>query len=869
MCWENGGKLFSLFLGMLVLYWSNISAFIGGILLNFASFAPFLTTHSIHFFKLQHMNRLLLLSVLTYFTQLLPALSQNKTNGVQQVEKLRDFAAHYPQVKIFLHTDKPYYVSGDTLWFAAYGAVGPEQTPDTVTATVYVDLYSIKDEKPIAQQKILLNYGRGAGSIALADSLPSGEYGLRAYSLYMRNFPETDFFQRRIQIYDPARLEEAPQPARDTTLADCRFFPESGVFLAGANNNIAFKAVDAAGRGVGVRGVVLDERGDTAAVIGSEYLGMGVFSLKPRPEARYRALIRAGLQEKTFDLPQVEKNGYTFSVSSLGKGQNVRMLIFNGRPDAEKQLTVLVHARGRVVYAADIKAALPEQLLNIPRLNFAAGLNSVTLFDPNGRPVCERLVYIWKDKPMRLSITPEKPECGPKDPVTLNLTATDAEGKPVAGHFSVAVTDAGQVLEDTFSDHLLSYLMLSSELRGAIEAPAAYFDPRNTKAPVYLDCLLMTQGWRRYDWRKILDADNKAPLSFPVEPGLSIKGQIARTNGKPFKKSVDLTMLLRDVGGDQLLSCQTDASGAFQLDGLFFQDSARLLLNLPERLDPSMHEVSLAPDNPAPFQRAAVPPAQYDKSAEELKDRFSKSAEWQAFLKRRAAVNDVLLSAIDIKAKKKETADKYEAKRGIFGKPSTSVSLTDEMRSSVGNPLQILQGRVSGVQIKCNGFDCSAQIRGAASLSGGAIEALYMIDGVPIDRAGLQAISVQSIEAIDIIKSGAMLGARGAGGAINFITRTGADILGGPSGVSMLKVSGYNIVKQFYVPRYDLADSPERSLPDFRSVVYWNPDVATDASGKAQIKFFTSDATGIFRVEAQGVGETGKPGVGTGRYRVQ
>ena len=114
-----------------------------------------------------------------------------------------------------------------------------------------------------------------------------------------------------------------------------------------------------------------------------------------------------------------------------------------------------------------------------------------------------------------------------------------------------------------------------------------------------------------------------------------------------------------------------------------------------------------------------------------------------------------------------------------------------------------------------------------------------------------------------------MLGARGAAGAINFITRRESDAMRMPNNVKSFSIAGYNAVKKFYVPRYDLADSPERSLPDYRSVVYWDANVTTDAKGNAVVKFFTSDALNSFKVNVQGISESGQLGVGKGQYIVQ
>ena len=80
--------------------------------------------------------------------------------------------------------------------------------------------------------------------------------------------------------------------------------------------------------------------------------------------------------------------------------------------------------------------------------------------------------------------------------VTLAVTATDPDGGPAAGDFSIAVTDRAAVPAAT-SGSIYSTLLLTSELRGTIETPDWYFEGRDAARVTALDALLLTQGWRR------------------------------------------------------------------------------------------------------------------------------------------------------------------------------------------------------------------------------------------------------------------------------------------------------------------------------------------------------------------------------------
>lgn len=123
----------------------------------------------------------------------------------------------------------------------------------------------------------------------------------------------------------------------------------------------------------------------------------------------------------------------------------------------------------------------------------------------------------------------------------------------------------------------------------------------------------------------------------------------------------------------------------------------------------------------------------------------------------------------------------------------------DDMNKSVAtNPVEMMQGRVSGVNITQNsgepGTGMSVRIRGSNSIRSGQ-EPLYVVDGIPLDNANitptggsaagygsgsnknpLSFLNPEDIESIDILKdasSTAIYGARGANGVVIITTKKG------------------------------------------------------------------------------------------------
>ncbi len=110
---------------------------------------------------------------------------------------------------------------------------------------------------------------------------------------------------------------------------------------------------------------------------------------------------------------------------------------------------------------------------------------------------------------------------------------------------------------------------------------------------------------------------------------------------------------------------------------------------------------------------------------------------------------------------------------------SSVVSVTEEEfnKGPISDPMQLLQGKVSGLQVYNRGGDPNApsvvRLRGLSTV-GANVEPLYVIDG--IIGASIQNLDPNDIESIDVLKDGsaaAIYGSRGSSGVIIITTKKG------------------------------------------------------------------------------------------------
>ena len=107
---------------------------------------------------------------------------------------------NYPQEKIHVMTDKPYYITGDTIWFRAFVVNAVNHQPVDASKFVYVELISPMNEVSM-RIKIKERDGVFKGFLPLDPTkIAEGEYTLTAYTMFMQNQGEQYFFKKKVKI---------------------------------------------------------------------------------------------------------------------------------------------------------------------------------------------------------------------------------------------------------------------------------------------------------------------------------------------------------------------------------------------------------------------------------------------------------------------------------------------------------------------------------------------------------------------------------------------------------------------------------------------------------------------------------------------
>ncbi|MFK7807658.1 MAG: carboxypeptidase regulatory-like domain-containing protein, partial [Saprospiraceae bacterium] len=341
---------------------------------------------------------------------------------------------------------------------------------------------------------------------------------------------------------------------------DLQFFPEGGQAIAGLHSNVAFKALNEFGKPADVEGIILNNKGEEVASFESYQMGMGVTKLWPERGNAYTAKITKpeGISKK-YKLPEIALRGLSLGVAE----QTFENLTVEIQATRTQSFHLVAQSADQILFSEKAVVRGLSKVI-IPTADFPMGISRLTLFDESENIAAERLVFINPHKQLDIEVKTDKKQYSPREKVKMDISVKDHLGNPVSGNFALSVADQKLL---TFADdkqgHILSKLFLESELKGQIEEPDFYFDKEEEKAITALDHLMMTQGWRRYDWKAVLGDELMAFTE--VKEQCVIAGQVVDGNNNPL-----VNAKLNIVGKN--LEASTDKDGFFEINNLQLQD---------------------------------------------------------------------------------------------------------------------------------------------------------------------------------------------------------------------------------------------------------------------------------------------------------
>jgi len=799
----------------------------------------------------------------------MPDIPRRNVHTNPILASLQKWTDSIPQEKAYLHMDKSYYVPGDTIWFKGYLTSGSRHRLSIISGAAYVDL--INDENHLIKTlKLPVDTGTISGDLILNEDVKAGSYRIRAYTQWMRNAGEDYFFDHTFTVGDPKTFADNTKQATPTQRTDVQFFPESGNLVNHIASRIAFKAVAPNGLGAVISGKVTDNASNEVAEFTSLHAGMGSFLLKPLPGKTYTAVIKfTDGSTKDIKLPGALNEGYVLSVYQPNR-DSVLIRIQASATLQHSTVNLVVHNSGEVVFSSpiDINAAITSVWFD--KKIFPGGIAQFTIFDSNNQPLNERIAFIKSNDCMQLAIKTPKTSYQSKEHVTLELNAKESEGTPVAANFSVAVIDENKApVDEDAESTIFSNILLMSDIKGYVEKPNYYFSADTDEVNKALDNLMLTQGYRRFEWRS-LDSVASAKPEFAAE-GLNytISGIVTTLTHRPLP---DADIMLLSMNARIHKATTTDANGRFRFDSLMFADSAKFAIQAKTKENSDHAIITL---DSIPKVAVSIKPNTADVAI--IKTHLQQAVQDGKPIK----LTGHILKQVNIKAIRNEEGSKI-APQGLVHLPdeeSADQILRIPDPESYITLATYLQGRLAGIRVEQdkNGLFRLVDTRPSMNLASNVSQADnngigIVLDGIPL-QPGIEVhdaltggVLPEDIDRIDVVRTNlAMVNLFGK--ALFIIRKAKSARKHYTPNIVNTMPKGFNWTRQFYSPHYD--HPTDNTKPDTRTTIYWNPYVNTDASGKANINFYNADGPGNYRVVIEGINAAGELGRQVYHYKVE
>ena len=823
------------------------------------------------------------------------AQSKNSENLSNFLKNYVAFSKNYPQEKVYLHFDNTEYYKGETIWFKAYVVRADRNSLADLSKILYVEFISAEGNI-IETKKLKIENGQCNGEFNIQSAGYGGFFEVRAYTRYMLNFGENNYFSRVFAVYDKPlevskftqKISEIPRSQRIPQIRTVfsqkekltlHFYPEGGNLVAGLASQVAFKAIGEDGENAIISGYLYNEKNEKITEISTIYNGTGTFSFMP-DSGKYLIKIHYNNKEYSFPLPEILPSGYVMSVNNFNK-EKVGISIQKSEKSSADTLGLSITNRG-ILYGFEKIGWGNEYVseLFFTKKMLPSGVSQIVLFNSKGEILCERMIFINHHSEMKMQVSQNKQIYSPFEKIGLAFDLKDKNDVPIQTNFSVSVRDASTSSFNPYVNNILSDLLLSSDLKGHIENPAFYLEKDDRAHQQALDLLMLTQGWSRYSWKNMI-SNEPFTITHPIEKGLYIEGSVKSLVKKKPKPNIDVLMFLMGDSTSQHGKVITDRLGKFNFSLADFYGRQKLSIQTKENDKRKDNNVMLdrvfSPQFKSySFDELQIPKNEYYKKLSaniDKEDSIDSEIKLDSLMKLESNEEKIrLLNEVLVRERRKQTLEEEGTRDAsiVYDVEKTIDDLIDGNKDEPYDILDFIE--------KTNpyfSFDTGTEQRTVKGTYKGKnvifcldnwvlFSGLDSTDKKPMsDYEQLTTYSLSDIKSITINEEeGASLrlatelsgSLKGNEVVIYVYTKKDKKYNTDIKGIRQTKFQGYSYVKEFYNIPYNIVPTDKA---DHRRTLYWNPNLKSDINGKASVTFFNNASCKIININAETVTQNG------------
>ena len=734
---------------------------------------------------------------------------------------------HYPEA-IEVKFDRPLYLSGEEAWFSLQCKDAVSGNLSQLSKIAYIEVFDAGN-KPLYQGVVGLEDGTGGASFAIPLTAGSGFYGVRAYTAWMKNQTPDQWYQGYITVVNPFRNPGLPERSTRWRLSAV---PEGGKLVAGLRNRLAYR-IYGSDTATSKRILILgDDHSDTLAIRELYSPEQGFIEFTPNPNRSYTLWISGdGRIHGQVELGKIHGSGALVRLVKDAGDTRTYQIAAAG---VSFPLQLILHRNGVMLWHKLLNRDEANRPVRLPEYDDLPGLLKLLILDSDGVIAGEKTLLLGTAALNSIEVKPDRHRYNPGEDIRVSINMNGDVGR--GSEFKTTIS-AYRWSKSLQKQHLLE-LGLQSQT-----GPDSLYR-RNSGA--------FTGAESNTDW-ELQAAFNNIPTTpeqlekwtrpakiwLPEIRGPVVSGRVfSRGSLQPAQYA---TVFLSKTGPDwQFYVSRSDTAGRVRFEISGFNGERRLIMQPgPD----STRSLAVAAEQPFSNLLPASVEAPFDLDESlavylrELSIAMQIRHDFLGHFPHR--MEPIPLDTIP-----------------FYGMPDERYYLGNYTRFPVME--EVMREYVRGVLVRRRRGNFYFRLLDTENQDVFRREPLVLLDGIPVDRTdAIMEYDPLRINRIDVVTRKYVIGHQVAHGLVSY-----SSYQGDHPGFSFSKdliVLPYPGIETPRLPWQPPADQREKSrIPDFRNLLYWNPDLKIGPLSGEYIEFRASDQTGIYRIEVHATGPDGR-----------
>ncbi|WP_167617628.1 hypothetical protein [Maribellus sediminis] len=723
------------------------------------------------------------------------------------------------QETVVLRTDRDMYISGEPVWLKIDRTKSGSSNKSELSQVAYLEVINRKNT-PVVQLKFALENGSADTKFELPDTLSTGIFRIRAYTKWMRNYNADLFFTKDIVVMNP--FSKKPFPAAENIFRDDTviFYGENGRIPAHCQTKILARSFNKTGNPISTSGTILSPGGDSIASIQTDKNGFGAVLIQTEQPGRYT--FQAGSNSpKTITAFEATENAYALLLSNE-TGNSLQFKLLSTSPNEcqtpEWKLDILSSTGELLNSYRFVDQKIP--VVNVEKKELPKGYLNALLIHPSGEVVASRFFV--------------------KDAETVERrfeVNTDKQNYTGRSQVVLQIKNQGQ-LKDVSVSVIKDCLLAAKSNKNS---PTVFNSPLNELTKYASENLTVNDLLIAYSPIKKILADSDNKLYLPERKGEIISGTILDIETQePIKNEA---FMLSFVGHHPTIDIsETDEAGQFYFEANRFGEQEMVIQPFLQDSLSTRYKVNLDLPFSAKYSSRPLTPLYMER---------------EKLAQLNQAIINMQISVLYDKVNPWPAQELQQAEPvSFYGSPGSSTVLDNYIEMPTME--EIFRELVPQAHLVKKADEFSFSIS-EVEVNSREINSFCMVDGVPVaNQNDLLKINAAKVERIDVESRDVFVHQYQIGKVMNLVTKAG-DMAAFDFDKNLFRQSYtmYTPVYKFNSPDYSQDSLRHTRIPDFRNVLYWNPEVRFKENNTVEIRFFTSDEAATYTIVLEGINSEG------------